>query len=49
MYTKQYVLCTIYTLLADLNVWGKMFFPNHSHTQLKKYMNLCINFKEINN
>ena len=31
MYTKQYVVCTIYKLLADLKVWVKMFSPTQMH------------------
>ena len=31
MYTKQYVVCTIYTLLDDLNVWVKMFPHSNAH------------------
>lgn len=48
MYTKQHVVCTIYTLLADLNVWVKMFSPTQMHIWLQKYMNFHMNFKEIN-
>lgn len=54
MYTKQYVVCTIYTLLADLNVWVKMFPHSNAHlaVEISEFSyefqrNKLVNYKEL--